>query len=228
MKTLIFLSFATLSQAAVLSGTGANLPTGETGPLAPGILRDFLASGGGWTGTWTSTAQAPWVGSYSVTGTALGSATTGTADFDFSTLPNGTLPVGTFFTLGDVDDNFTNSLTLRAWDSSNNLLSLWLDEPHGTYGTGNGPGGSILATDTAGWTWNALAQSYSFDGTTVGGNPAVATLLTNNQAIATLEVIKPGTSYGFSLRAPAVPEPSSALLGALAGGLCLLRRRRTS
>ena len=59
-------------------------------------------------------------------------------------------------------------------------MSLWLDETYGTYGTGGGPGGSVLPTDTPGWTWDASAQSYSFDGTTVGGNPSVNVLLTNN------------------------------------------------
>lgn len=137
-------------------------------------------------GTWTTAAQAPWAGTYNVTGAALGSVSTGTANFDFTTLPTGTLPVGTFFTIGDLDDNYTNALTIRAWDFSNNLLSPWLDDLYGTYGNGGGPGGSILATDTPGWTWDAIGQSYSFDGTTVIKNPTLAVLLTNNQAIATL------------------------------------------
>lgn len=195
----------------------------------PGISRSVIDSGGSWTGTWTTTAQAPWVGTFNVSGVTLsGGSPTGSAEYDFTTLPTGTLPVGTFFTLGDLDENISNAITLRAWDSSGNPMSLWLDEPYGTYGTGGGPGGSVLATDTPGWTWDAGAQSYSFDGTTVSGNPNLAVLLTNNQAIKTLEVTKSGTSYAFSLRAPAVPEPSSILMVAFASGLCLLRRKRSA
>ena len=227
-STLLLLSISKLSQAAVLSGTGTHLPVGDSGPLAPGIFGDFAYLGGSRTGTWTTAAQAPWVGIDNVTGAALGPVSTGTANFDFTTLPTGTLPVGTFFTLGDLDDNYTNGLTIRALHSSNNLLPLWLDDLYVTYGNGGGPGGSILATDTPGWTWDAIEQSYSFDGTTAIGNRTLAVLLTNNQAIATLQVIKPGTSYGFSLRAPAIPEPSSALLGVLASGLPLIRRKRSA
>ena len=113
-KTLLLLSLTSLTQAAVLSGTGSNLPIGDTGPLAPGILRNTVVSGGTWTGTWTAAAQAPWVGTYTVSGVTLsGSSPAGSAEFDFTTLPTGTLPVGTFFNLGDVDEGST-ALTLRA------------------------------------------------------------------------------------------------------------------
>lgn len=91
-----------------------------------------------------------------------------------------------------------------------------------------GPGGTLAVINMPGWTWDGGAQSYIDGETTSGPNPALGGVLESNQPIATLEVIKPSGSYGFALRAPlTIPEPSSILLTALAGGFLILRRKRS-
>ena len=152
---------------------------------------------------------------------------TGTSIYDFSTLPTGQLPTGTLFLLGDVDSS-VDILDFRAWDSTGNLLDLWLNDTVATYGTGSGVSGAPVVNNMPGWTWDSVAKSYNIDGgTTSGPNPTLGVVLETNQDIARLEVIKPSFSYGFAIRAPEnVPEPSSILLSGIAGGLLILRRKR--
>lgn len=227
-STILLLATAFVAKAAVLSGTGANLPiAGPHNPSPSGYSHSTVAGGGSWMGTWSAAAPAPWVGSFSATGPTTGSGMLGTTTYDFSTLPTGTLPAGTLFLLGDVDSG-SDTLDFRAWDSSGTLLNLWLNDTVETYANGTGPGGVPVVGNMPGWTWDGGAQSYNIDGgTTFGPNPNLGVVLESNQPIATLEVIKPSFSYGFGLRAPdSIPEPSSALLGGLGGVLLLLRRKR--
>ncbi len=229
MKTpILFLATVFSAHAAVLSGTGPHLPiAGPHNPSPSGVGHSTIASGGGWLGTWSAPAPAPWIGTFSATGPTTGSGMVGTTTYDFSTLPTGTLPAGTLFLLGDVDSG-ADTLDFRAWDSTGNLLDLWLNDTIETYANGTGPLGVPVVGNMPGWTWDGVAKSYNIDGgTTFGPNPNLGIVLESNQPIHTLEVVKPSFSYGFGLRAPdAVPEPSSALLATLAGSLFLLRRRR--
>jgi hypothetical protein len=214
--------------AAVLSGTGINLPiAGPHTALAPGVFHSTTVTGGTWTGTWAGPAAAAWIGTFNAVGPTTGSGMLGTTDYDFATLPTGTLPSGTLFLLGDVD-SVVDDLDFRAWDSFGNLLDLWLNDTVATYANGTGPGGVPLINNLPGWTWDPVGKSYHIEGGGVSGaNPNLGVVLESNQNIHTLEVIKPSFSYGFALRAPStVPEPSSVLLAAVAGGLLTFRRKR--
>ncbi|MFT6863033.1 MAG: hypothetical protein ACJAVK_001594 [Akkermansiaceae bacterium] len=75
--------------AAALSGTGTNLPIAGPHIPVPGIAHSTSVTGGTWTGTWSLSAAAPLIG---------------TTTYNFSALPTSTLPPGTLFLLGDVDD----------------------------------------------------------------------------------------------------------------------------
>ncbi len=229
---LLALSSISITNAAILSGTGPHLPIigPHHGGAVPGIPHTIAAGIGNWNGTWTTTAATPWVGTFSATGPLTGSGSSGTTRYDFTTLPTGNLPPGTMFLLGDVDSGsgVAENFDFRAWDSSGTLIDLWLDETIGTYSNGTGPGGTPLINNMPGWTWNSSTQSYNFTGTTVtGANPSLGVILQNNQNIAFMEVVKENGPYGFSLRAPKqIPEPSSILLSTLAGAFFAFRRKR--
>lgn len=148
---------------------------------------------------------------------------------DFSGLPTNVLPIGSLLWFGDLDSS-SNTVTLRAFDEFGNLMNEWLNETSAVYGVGRGPGNSIVLEDLPGWSWDAGSSSYFIDGGTVTGfNPTVNVYLESNQAITSLEVQKPGTSYNFGVRAPlSVPEPSSVLLSGMGLALGVMRRKRVS
>ena len=219
-------SLSTITAGQVLTGSGSNLPLGGTPPATENISRSSTQSG--FTGTWSSPALPDWVGSFTATG-PIPTGTSfpaGTTRYDFTSLPTGVLPTGTFLRIGDLDiGSATNeSFVLSASDSSGNAISFeWLDEPAGETGSGTGGGGSILAGDMPAWSWDATQASYTFDGSNVGGNPNIAFLLPTNTDIAFLTVERVSPFANFRLRAP-VPAPGAAALlgfGAVAG----LRRR---
>jgi hypothetical protein len=224
--------------AATLTGSGSNLPIPAPNPGGPpGVSPTLTVVTGAFTGVWTAPAQPPWVGTFSATGPVPNSSSTGTTSYDFTTLPTGVLPAGTFFLFNDVDYGSVTGETfdLRAWDTSASLItSPWLDEPIGVWGSGTGSGGAILPTNMPGWDWNSVNPStYRIDGTSVsGGNPTVTFALVSNQPIATMELVKGSTFDSFGLQAPiSVPEPASiglACLGMLGLGIFAGRRRSGS
>jgi len=219
------------SWAAPLTGSGALPFPGATGDPPRDM---YLASGSGpgpFTGTWpgagpNSPAQPQWWGTFSASGPMphtppSGPNTTGTALYDFTvvTFPNGALPVGTYFAFGDLDNGSGGGelYRLRAFDSSGQILTPWLDEPFAA-------SAGATASDMPSYTFNAGV--YGFDGSTVPGNPAITFYLKNNTAIERLEVLRTSTFTSFILAAPPIPEPASAALLGCGTGACLTLRRR--
>lgn len=216
LSTLFFV--AAPLEAAPLTGSGPDLvmPTVNP-PWSPGISATRATVTGGFTGTWTAPVQPDWVGTFNAWGQIPDANGTGIVRYNFSTLPNGFLPVGTFFIFGDVDGGSTlaERSDLKAFDGSGNELATeWLDVMVAYTGTGTGTGGAIVPGNMPGWDWNSInANTYRIDGATVtGGNPSIALALVSNQPIYTMELNKNATHHGFALQAPTVPEPSSALL----------------
>jgi hypothetical protein len=224
-------ALASVAGAVPLTGSGANLPIASNTP-PPSQTRAVVASGGGWTGSWTAPAAAPWVGSFTATGPIpVGTSNaTGTTIYDFTSMPLGHLSAGTYFRFGDVDGGSTQNetFTLQAFDASGNLLTTpWLDEPIATTGTGTGGGGAILPGNTPGWSWTAGTGTYFIDGTTVtGGNPTLSNWLESNQDITELIVTRTSGFASFSLAAPLIPAPGAGALALFATGALGVRRRR--
>jgi hypothetical protein len=224
-------SLAAAAGAVPLTGSGSNLPIASP-TTPPAQARTAVASGGGWTGSWTAPAAAPWVGSFTATGPIPSglSNPTGTTRYDFTSLPLGHLSAGTYFRFGDVDGGSTQNetFTLQAWDTSGNLITTpWLDEPISTSGFGTGGGGAIAPGNTPGWSWTAGTGTYFIDGTSVtGGNPSISNWLESNTDIAELLVIRTSGFANFSLAAPLIPAPGAGAMALLASGALGVRRRR--
>lgn len=201
-------------------------------PIPPAVGPAYVDNGNGTTtGTWSSPAGADWLGSFTVTGPLPTSGgAVGTATYDFSTLANGYLPIGSYFQFGDLDYGSAQdeSYTLTAYDTAGNIItSPWLEETIGEDGIGNGPGNAILPTDMPSYEWQATNFSYYFNGDSVPGNPTVSVAVANNMQIGKLVVSRDSFYNAFGIAAP-VPEPSSVAL--LSCGFCtlffLVRRRR--
>jgi hypothetical protein len=233
MKTFatIALTLIAGTASAQLIGAGPNLPIpAPNNPPPLQQVRTATPSGPGWTGSWTAPAAANWVGSFTAIGPIpAGMTTTGTTRYDFTTLPTGELPSGTFFRFGDVDGGSTTTeiFTLRAFDTGGNVITTpWLSLPISVTGTGTGGAGAILPGNTPGWSWAAGTGTYTIDGSTVtGGNPSVSVFMTSLVGMSTMQLTRGSTFCSFSLAAPLVPAPSSAALLGL-GGLAACRRRR--
>ena len=219
------LAAGSTASASPLTGSGPHLPLPAPNPGAPlNQARSVATVPGGFTGTWTAPALTPWVGSFSAIGPVPGttSSAAGATLYDFTSMPTGALPIGTYFRFGDIDQGagVTETFVLQAFDSSGIVTSAWLDAPIGVTGTGVGP------TTTASWNFDPSTGAYTFDGTTVLGNPNVAFYLTNNVALTGLELQRSTTFSTFSLHAPLPAPGPAALLGA--GALVASRRRRRS
>ena len=220
LTSFFVLLFAAMPVAAMpLTGSGAHLPIPAINPAwQPGVAAARVDTGGAFTGTWATPAQPDWVGTFNATGPIPSSMNSGIANYDFTSLPLGYLPSGTFFIFGDVDQGSTlaEKAHLTAYNSSGDLLNTpWLDETYAVRGPGTGSVGSIVAGDMPGWSWNDVTSpnTYVIDGSTVtAGNPNVAFALVSNQPISSMELDKLTTYYGFVLAATIVPEPSTALL----------------
>lgn len=219
--------------AAPLTGAGPHLSIPSPNPAwPPGEPVARVATGTGFTGTWTTPVHPNWVGTYNATGAIPSSTAIGLTSYDFTSLPLGHLPVGTFLVFGDVDygSNHPERFDLKAYDSSGSLITTpWLDETYAVRGPGTGTGGTVVPNNMPAWSWDASTtpSTYVVDGTTTtGGIMSVAFALVNNQPIFSMELDKATDFNGFVLQAPIVPEPSSILLITLALGAMVLKRRK--
>jgi hypothetical protein len=242
-----------------LSGSGNNLGLGtaysgqaaaETGLGDVGGTIAVTAPAGGngtnataWTGSWIgSAAPAAWQGTYSASGPETFSGTGpdngGTTTFNFSGLPDGNLPAGTYFLIDELNNGDGKSAqdTLTAYDGGGNVITTpWLDgvtnsggnDVLAQYGSGTGSGGPILSSDMAAWEWQGAGNpsGYYFNG-------AAATLfggfiLESNTPIASLSFNRNNFDNGFGIGAgtAVLPEPASTGLLAVAA-IGLLRRAR--
>lgn len=218
------LAIGGFASAAPLTGSGPNLPIPSPNPGAPtGQANTLVTSGPGFTGTWTAPVLSPWIGTYSAFGPIPSSNANpaGFTRYDFTTLPTGVLPVGTYFWFGDVDGGSTTTeqFILNAYDSAGALINTpWLDEPFGVNGTGLSP------TAMPGWNWDAGTSTYTIDGTSVVGNPSIGVWMESNTGIARMDLTRTSNFANFNLWAP-VPTPATSALFAL-GALGASRRRR--
>ena len=228
---IIWLAF-TPAVAAPLTGSGAHLPIPTNNPSwPPGVSVARVDLGGSFTGTWSSPVIPDWVGTFHATGPIPASSVSGTTKYDFSSLPLGYLPAGTFFIFGDVDSGPTlaERTDLKGFDSNGNIVSApWLDSTYAVNGSGTGMGGTLVGNDLPGWSWNdpTNPSTYVIDGSTVNsGNPNVAFALISNQPLYGMELNKHTTHNGFILQAPVIPEPSAVALIALGSlGIVALRK----
>lgn len=224
--------------AAILTGSGGNLPIPAPNPAwPPGQSPLQVPFGPGFTGAWGPGVHPNWLGGFTAIGPIPSAFNTGVTRYDFTSLPLGYLPAGTFLIFGDVDGGSTlaERFDLRAFDAANlPITNEWLgattgpNTVHAVTGSGTGGGGSIVPGNMPGWDWNGInPNAYRIAGSTFGGNPSIAVALVTNQPIWRLQLNKPNTHYGFGLQAPLVPEPSSLALMLLAGvGVVTSQRRR--
>jgi hypothetical protein len=215
--------------AALISTALIQVPFPTSNPGAPvGISRILTESTSSlsFSGTWNGTAAAaPWNGSgtgFIAIGSAPLSTNVGNSIYDFTNLTNngGLLPIGTLFTIGDMDfaagwgGGPGETLGLTAFDEIGNILTTpWLDNPVTAYGSN-----LVDAMHMPLYQWNPTTNSYFFDGNSIGTagpatNPAVNFSMPSLFEISTLEVVKPNGNYSFSLQAPSavssVPIPTA-------------------
>lgn len=216
-----------------LVDSGPNLPIPNPNPTLTFVQPVYIPAddnlGNPFTGTWSSPAASDWIGTFSGTGNnVLTGLNTGTGIYDFSAL--GGLPIGTYFRGGDLDfgSGTQEIFTFEAFDASGNTItSNWLSVPISV-------GGStppIVASKMPSWSFDN--GTYTFDGTSVPGNPNVFFILINLIEIDKLEITRQSDFGGFSLSAPiesnqSVPEGSNLwVLGILAGlGLLSTKRKK--
>ncbi|MEN0109786.1 MAG: hypothetical protein AAF805_03595 [Planctomycetota bacterium] len=218
--------FSFTADAAPLTGAGPFMAVPSPNPPTTGALgASYTAFGLVDFGFWNPGDVHPdWVGSFEMSGPPLPALSSGTRDYDFTTLPLGYLPAGTVFTFGDVDGGagLPERFDLTAFDASGTVIGVeWLDEIFYAGGTGTGGGGAILDNNLPGWDWNVTnPNGYQIRASANPiGNPSVTAGLKTNQPIWSLNLVKPTTHYGFGISAPLpsqVPEPTAAGLGCLA------------
>ncbi len=221
-----------------LTGSGAHLPLGPiVGPLTtpvPGVGPAYTSiPHTSFTGTWDASAMPAWQGTFTGTGPIPGGSNpSGTSLYDFSGLPGGVLSAGTYFGIADLDHGSGGEhVTLKAYGIGGAPLSTeWLYSPPVVVrGSGSGAGGLPVSADLPGWDWNVSTFTYTFDGTTVPGNPTIAFYLESGLAISGLEVTRDNKFSGFGMSAPsAVPEPSeyAAVAGLALAAFGAWRRTR--
>ncbi|MGJ8697829.1 MAG: PEP-CTERM sorting domain-containing protein [Verrucomicrobiaceae bacterium] len=218
-----------LCHSAVLLGSGDHLPDpGNHLATSPGVIFTIASSPGTFTGTWTTPAASPWIGTATATGIAPNNGSNGLASIDFTSLAAGYLPAGTMLLFSDVDTGASESITIEAFDAGGSNIGAWLDEPTATWGSGTGGGGSIAPDDMPSWIYDTIDLTYEIHGGGIGtSSPTIGVVMLTNQNIYTMDIDKNHSFNGLYFRAPeSVPEPSSILLGSLAAGLLILRRQR--
>ncbi len=220
------------SNAGILTGSGSHLPHVPLVTTYPVVVPVYTNSGNTtFTGTWSASAAAPWQGTFTGTGPIPSSGTpVGISTYHFTGLAAGGLSAGTFIFFNDLDNGSgSETFSLKAFDSLNAVITTeWLnDTPLGVSGSGSGSGGVPILTDMPGWDWNGIsANTYTFDGASVGGNPNILFALENNQLIGHLEFTRTSNFATFGLGAPrAVPEPATVVLLAGCFGASVLRRQ---
>lgn len=227
---------ATAGQAQ-LTGSGDHLPLPTVGhpwyagsPNAPTYAAASITNFSNpptFTGTWSSPARSPWIGTFGATGVyPNSSAGAGINSFnDFTGLSYGSLPSGTLYLFGDLDRGSGpgEKFILTAWDTSGNqVTSAWLSVVVAVWGLGSGPNFEILPDDMP--AWDFTNGVYTFDGSTTPFFTQLTFALTSLTDLSRFDLQKFTTNNGFAIGAP-VPEPSSA--GALClGWLVVLKRRR--
>ena len=182
--------------------------TGLPNRVAPTYVNN--SSTVSFTGTWDTAAALEWQGTFTGSPDLPPGNFAITYSMNFSSLMNGVLPVNSYFGLGDLDGGSASNevITLRAWDSTNTLITTpWLDEPTYQDGTNNPQLASMLPD----FMWDSSAGIYTFAGSgeTFAGNPSTSVIMLNNQEILILEVDDQTAYAGFGLSAPIfVPAPA--------------------
>lgn len=212
--------------AALLTGTGTHLILPPFVTPFPGVAPTYTAvPSTSFTGTWGTSALAAWQGTFVGSGPIpIGANPSGASSYDFLGIGSGLLPAYTSFIINDLDT--VEHFTLKAYDVAGTPLTEWLDTPLRVAGTGSGSGGAPVSNDMPGWAWDLATFTYTFDGTTIPGNPNIVFAMENNQAMRRLDVNRDISSFSFNLVAP-VPEPSMALFAGSFGALFFLRRSRS-
>ena len=190
-----------------LTGSGQHLRLAPIGHVLAAVSFTYAETPTGFTGTWSANAMPAWQGTF----TAEGLRPAGhyyspdPCRHDFSRLASGVLPVGTYFTIYQLNRN--QHLTLRAFDSAHTLIaSPWLNrKPSSQWGSGSGPGfpGRPVLDDMPGWDWQATTGTYSFNGDAVTESHSLTIALSSCEPIGFLEVTRGNNGVSFGLLAPA-------------------------
>ena len=166
----------TAVMAGPLSGSGTHLPIPVPNPGVPAIAAPAITfvppdpnNYTGFNGTWTDPAQPAWQGTFTATGPLTDNKSKGTTSYDFTHLPTGGLPTGTYFFFGDVDSGSGTDerFLLTAYTALGGLIdSAWLDVPSSVYGV------SAIVRDAMP-AWSLVGGTYTIDGSNVSGNPEI-------------------------------------------------------
>jgi len=226
---------------AQLTGSGSHIPTNGT-PIIPFPCVGFsyvVNTATTFTGTWNSSpVPTAWLETFTVTGVNPAGNSVWLDTYDFSGLTGGVLPANSWFVIGDLDNGSgpTEQITLKAYDATHTQIALpWLISPALDQQDNSSLSTPVPLANMPGWDWSVTtANTYTLNGNTVPGNPAVSLALGNNQDIRFLEVSLADAGSGtsgnvFHVDAPTtVPEPSTmALLAGGFGALFFFRRRRS-
>lgn len=231
---------ATLGDGTVIGDSGSHIPLGPSVVPFPAVGFSYVVNTATtFTGTWNSSpVPTAWLGTFTVTGVNPAGASIGLQTYDFSGLNFGVLPANSWFLMGDLDNGSgTEQITLKAYDSTHTQITLpWLNSPALDQQDNSSLGTAVPLANMPGWDWSVTtANTYTFNGNTVPGNPAVSLALGNNLDIRFLEVSLANAGSGtsgdvFHLEAPTtVPEPSTmALLAGAFGALFFFMPRRSA
>ncbi len=223
LHVLFALTFGTMTSIAVatpLTGQGNHLPLPTTNlSWPPGVPEARVQTTvSEFEGSWGSSAHPDWQGTYKAVGRIPSSTSLQNAVYDFTTLPLGYLPAGTFFIFSDLDTGSNQSESIRLLGNENSGFPIgfeWLDEPVAVTGTGRFNTSFIHPMDMPAWNFHfTVFDWYTFRGSSVTvGNPNVTFALVTNEPVYTMRLVKNWTNHSFSMMAPRlIPEPSTALL----------------
>ena len=191
-----------------LIGSGDHLPLAPMGNVLAAVNYKYVENPNGFSGTWSANAMRAWHGTFTATGLRPAGFyySPDACSHDFSGLADGVLPIGTFFTIYQLNKN--NHLTIKAYDSSRRLIfTPWLiRNPVCQWGSGSGPGfpGLPDLANMPGWDWNETKGTYTFDGNNVKAS-SITVVLSSCEPIGFLEVTRGNNSVSFSLAAPTQP-----------------------